>query len=500
MEQLSGLDGWFLAMETDSVFGHVGSVCIVDAKVASGVEPVLTLEGFTRFIESRLPLVPVFRRRLVSVPLGIDHPYWIDDPDFDIEYHVREIALPSPGSDRQLSEQVARLHARPLDRTRPLWELYLITGLRGGRAAVYNKIHHCAIDGVSGGDILAAVLDTSPQGRAMPGAAADAGAAAGAGGAAGAFEGQRPPGSAWMIGRGALALARQPLQAVRVVADLARSIPGLASVVGPSLVHRLGGKDNEDLLSQGGLRAPATPFNAPVSAHRRWAFADLPLADVKSLRAGTDLTVNDVVMALCTGALRRWLDLHEALPSAPLIAAVPVSVRSQAEDGTYGNKVSMLLAPMPTNLADPGERLAAMHEAMRAVKDQHGAIPANLLADITQFAMPALANQGWRLSAKFRLMERVNPWNLFISNVPGPNVPLYYAGAELLAYYPVSALFDGQGLNITVMSYRGSLFFGLVSCPKLVPDLDLMAGFLRDELDALMSAAHPRQGPSLAAG
>jgi diacylglycerol O-acyltransferase / wax synthase len=488
VEQLSGLDGWFLAMETDSVFGHVGSVCIVDAKVASGVESRLTLEGFTRFIESRLPLVPIFRRRLVSVPLGIDHPYWIDDPDFDIEYHVREIALPSPGSDRQLSEQVARLHARPLDRTRPLWELYLITGLRGGRAAVYNKIHHCAIDGVSGGDILAAVLDPSPQGRPVPEVEAAA------------FEGQRPPGSAWMIGRGALALARQPLQAFRVVTDLARSIPGLASVVGPPLVHRLGGKDNEDLLSQGGLRAPATPFNAPVSAHRRWAFADLPLADVKSLRAGTDLTVNDVVMALCTGALRRWLDLHEALPSVPLIAAVPVSVRSQAEDGTYGNKVSMLLAPMPTNVADPGERLAAMHEAMRAVKDQHGAIPANLLADMTQFAMPALANQGWRLSAKFRLMERVNPWNLFISNVPGPNVPLYYAGAELLAYYPVSALFDGQGLNITVMSYRGNLYFGLVSCPKLVPDLDLMAGFLRDELDALMSVANTRHGPSLAAG
>jgi diacylglycerol O-acyltransferase / wax synthase len=486
VEQLTGLDGWFLAMETDSVYGHVGSVCVVDAKAHKGVETHLTLESFTRFIESRLPLVPIFRRRLVSVPLGLDHPYWIDDPDFDIEYHVREIALPSPGSDRQLSEQVARLHARPLDRTRPLWELYLITGLRGGRAAIYNKIHHCAIDGVSGGDILAAVLDVSPQGRPVPEAVA--------------FEGQRPPGSVWMLGRGTLALARQPLQAFRVAADLARSIPGLANTFGPPLAQRLKGKDSEDLLSQANLRAPNTPFNAPVSAHRRWAFADLPMTDVKSLRAGTDLTVNDVVMALCAGALRRWLELHEALPDAPLVAAVPVSVRSQAEDGTLGNKVSMLLAPLPTNLPDPGERLAAMHEAMRSVKDQHGAIPASLLADMTQFAMPALANQGWRLSAKLRLMERLNPFNLFVSNVPGPNVQLYYAGAELLAYYPVSALFDGQGLNITVMSYRGTLFFGLVSCPKLVPDLDVMAGFLRDELEALMSAASTRRGPTLAAG
>jgi diacylglycerol O-acyltransferase len=182
------------------------------------------------------------------------------------------------------------------------------------------------------------------------------------------------------------------------------------------------------------------------------------------------------------------------------VAAVPVSVRSQEEDGTYGNKVSMLLAPMPTNLSDPGERLAAMHEAMRSVKDQHGAIPAGLLADVTQFAMPALANQAWRLSAKLRLMERVNPFNLFVSNVPGPNVPLYYAGAELLAYYPVSALFDGQGLNITVMSYRGNLYFGLVSCPLLVPDLDVMADFLGDELQELTVAANARRGSDLAAG
>jgi len=278
-----------------------------------------------------------------------------------------------------------------------------------------------------------------------------------------------------------------------------RSIPGIANAVGPPLAHRLIGKDDEVLLPQPGLRAPGTPFNAPLSPHRKWAFTDLPLTEVKKLRAGSERTVNDVVMALCAGALRRWLELHEALPPAPLVAAVPVSVRSQDQNGTYGNKVSMMLAPLPTNLADPGERLAAMHEAMRAAKDQHGAIPASLLADVTQFAMPALANQAWQLSAKLRLMERVNPFNLFVSNVPGPNVPLYYAGAELLAYYPVSALFDGQGLNITVMSYRGNLYFGLVACPLLVPDLDVMAGFLREELGALI-AASGRLGPDLAVG
>jgi diacylglycerol O-acyltransferase / wax synthase len=485
VEQLSGLDGAFLAMETRTVFGHVGSVCVVDATVAQGVESGLTLEHLTQVIGSRLPLVPLLRRRLVTVPFGLDHPYWIEDLDFDIEFHVRELALPAPGNDKQLSEQVARLHARPLDHSRPLWELYLISGLSGGRAAIYSKIHHAAIDGVSGGDILTAVLDVSPKGRELP--------------AVEVFEGEAPPDPIWLLARSAVSLARQPKQAVRVATDLARTIPLLANAIGPPLAHRLAGRDDGDLLSQTGLRAPVTPFNAPLSPHRRWAFADLPLAKVKKLRKSHDragLTVNDVVMAVCAGALRRWLQLHEALPDAPLVAAVPVSVRTRDQKGTYGNHVSMMLAALPTNLSDPGDRLDAMHEAMRAAKDQHGAIPAGLLADVSQFAMPALANQAWRLSARLRLFEHVNPFNLIVSNVPGPSVPLYFAGAELLAYYPVSALVDGQGLNITVMSYRGNLYFGLVACRELVPDLDVMAGYLRDELDALTSAAASAATPT----
>jgi len=478
VEQLSGLDGAFLAMETRSVFGHVGSVSIVDALTSDGREPGMTLQHLTKVIESRLPLVPLFRRRLVMVPFGLDHPYWIEDPDFDIEFHVRELALPFPGNDRQLSEQVARLHARPLDRSRPLWELYLITGLHGGRAAIYSKIHHAAIDGVSGGDILTAVLDVSPQGRELRSVER--------------FEGEQPPDAALLLGRSAVNLARQPLRALRLISGLARSIPGIANVFGDPIAQLMGGKD-DDVLTQTRLRAPTTPFNAPVSPHRRWAFADLPLGEVKKLRRGFDgdeLTVNDVVMAVCAGALRRWLLLHEALPPAPLIAAVPVSVRTKDQKGESGNRVSMMLAALPTNMPDPGDRLAAMHEVMRAAKDQHGAIPAGLLADVSQFAMPALANQAWRLSAKLRLFERASPFNLFVSNVPGPNVPLYFAGAELLAYYPVSAVVDGQGLNITVMSYRDNLHFGLVACRQLVPDLDVMAGFLRDELDALNATAN----------
>ena len=255
------------------------------------------------------------------------------------------------------------------------------------------------------------------------------------------------------------------------------------------LVDRLLGRDSGVVLGSTGLRAPATPFNRSVSPHRRWAFVSLPFADVKQVKDATPgVTVNDVVMALSAGALRRWLLDHDALPAAPLVAAVPVSVRTEAQKGTGGNRISSMIAAIPTDLADPADRLAACHEAMRAAKEQHGALPADVLADVAQFAMPALAGQAARLAARLRIVERVNAFNLIISNVPGPNVPLYYCGATLLAYYPLSAIADGQGLNITVMSYAGQLHFGLIADRDLVPDLDVMAGYLRDELTALATA------------
>ncbi|MCA1710305.1 MAG: wax ester/triacylglycerol synthase family O-acyltransferase [Actinobacteria bacterium] len=474
MQQLSGLDAAFLAMETSAVFGHVGSVCVIDPSTAP--EP-LTLDRLTTLIENRLHLIPPFRRRLVEVPLGLDQPYWIEDPGFDVEYHVRELALPEPGDDRQLAEQAARLHARPLDRRRPLWELYLIHGLQGGRKAIYTKVHHAAIDGVSGNDILAAVLDLSPDGR---------------------DEGDIPewtcdkqPGNVSMLARSAVSLTSHPVRAARVSYGLVRSLPGLAASPGrPKLpiVDRLLKRDANVVLSSAGLRAPATPFNKSVSPHRRWAFISLPLDDVKQVKNVLGTTVNDVVMALSAGALRRWLLDHDALPEAPLVAGVPVSVRTEDQKGTGGNRVSSMIAPIPTNLADARERLQACHEAMQAAKAQHGALPADMLADVAQFAMPALAGQAARLAARLRLVERINAFNLIISNVPGPNIPLYYAGCRLEAYYPLSAIADGQGLNITVMSYGGQLHFGLIADRQLVPDLDKMAGYLADELAELKKA------------
>ena len=475
MQQLTGLDAAFLAMETHAVFGHVGSVCLLDPSTSP--DPV-TLEKVTRLIESRLHLMPPFRRRLVTVPLGLDQPYWIEDPDFNIEYHVREIALPSPGDDKQLAEQAARLHARPLDRNRPLWELYLIHGLAEGRMAIYSKVHHAAIDGVSGSDILTAILDLTPEGGTVE--APDV-----------AWRGESEPGALGMLSRSAVSLAVQPVRAARMAYTLARSLPALASAPGrPRLpvVDRLLRRDGDVVLQSSGLRAPVTPFNKAISPHRRWAFRSLPLEEVKAVKNLAGGTVNDVVMALSTGALRRWLLDHDALPDSPLVAAVPVSIRTEAEKGAAGNKVSTMIAPLPTNLADPLERLAACTVAMRAAKEQHGALPATLLSDVTEFAMPALAGQAARLAARVRLLERVNPFNLFISNVPGPNIPLYYAGCRILGYYPLSAIADGQGLNITVCSLSGQLHFGLIADRELVPDLDVMAEYLAEELAVLTKA------------
>jgi diacylglycerol O-acyltransferase / wax synthase len=475
VHQLTGLDAAFLAMETSAVYGHVGSICIVDPSTAP--QP-LTLEHLQEVIASRLHLVPPFRRRLAEVPFGFDQPYWIEDPDFDIEFHVRELALPAPGDDRQLADQAARLHARPLDRRRPLWELYLISGLSGGRVAIYTKVHHAAIDGVSGNDILAAVLDLSPEGRDL--------------GEVPPWECDEAPGPVPLLARSLVSLAGQPVRAARLGFSLATSLPGLAlSPSRPSLpvIDRfLPRRGASAVLQQTGLRAPRTPFNRTVSPHRRWAFCTVSLDDVKQIKRAAGCTVNDVVMAVTAGALRHWLLDHDALPDSPLIAAVPVSVRTEEQRGTGGNRVSTMVAPMGTHLTDPVERLQHAHEAMRAAKDQHGALPADLLSDVTQFAAPALAGQAARLAARLRLVEWLSPFNLIVSNVPGPNRPLYYAGAKLLAYYPLSAIADGQGLNITVMSYADGMHFGLIADRELVPDLDRMAGYLVDEVAELKKA------------
>ncbi|MGO9558535.1 MAG: WS/DGAT/MGAT family O-acyltransferase [Acidimicrobiales bacterium] len=473
MQQLTGLDASFLALETTTATGHVGGVCVLDP---SHAPHELDLAALTQLMGDRIPLVPVMRRKLLDVPLGLDQPYWIDDPDFDLEYHIREIALPRPGSDAQLCEQVARLHARALDRRRPLWEIYLITGLHAGRIAVYTKIHHAAIDGVSGAELLTVLLDLSPDGRELPESKPFAPAA--------------PPHRALLAARATARLAWRPVETVRITRDLVRAIPKLAPALSPVLGGMLGlDRGDGSVISTSPGRPPATPFNKPITAHRRLAFRSVDLNTVKRVKNTFGVSVNDVVMAMCAGALRTWLSERDALPESPLVAMIPVSVRDESGKGKMGNRVSSMLAVLPTNLSDPEQRLTVVHEATKVAKAQQAAIPQGLVDDISDFAPPALVARAARVVFATGVLHRLPPFNLTISNVPGPNVPVYLGGAKLLAQYPVSVITDGQGLNITVVGYLGQLHFGLTACRELVPDVDVLAGYLSDELDILSEAA-----------
>ncbi len=301
MQQLTGLDAAFLAFETANSTGHVGGVCVLDPQEAP--EP-LTLARLTAVLGERCRWCPVLRRKLLHVPLDLDQPYWVDDPDFDIEYHIREIALPRPGSDAQLAEQVARLHARPLDRSRPLWEIYLITGLARRRAAVYTKIHHAAIDGVSGAELLTVLLDLTPEGRELPPSEP--------------FRPARPPGPVTMTALAAAHLAWRPVQTVRFTNELVRVLPTAAPAL-RTLVGEMLGLNRGDgaIIPTTPGRAPATPFNKPITPHRRVAFRSVDLATVKAVKNAFGVSVNDVVMAMSAGALRRWLADHHALPDGP---------------------------------------------------------------------------------------------------------------------------------------------------------------------------------------
>jgi diacylglycerol O-acyltransferase / wax synthase len=476
MQQLTGLDASFLALETTNSTGHVGGVCILDPRDAP---QRLTLATLTSLIGQRLPQVPVLRRRLLEVPLGLDQPYWIDDDTFDLEYHVREIALPRPGSESQLAEQVGRLHARPLDRRRPLWEMYLVTGLAKRRMAVYTKVHHAAIDGASGAELLTVLLDLSPDGRELPPAAE--------------FRPGRPPGAAVMTARAAARLAWRPVQTAVIASELARMLPTLGPALRPLVSGMLGlGRGDGSVIPTAPGRAPATPFNRPITPHRRVAFRSVDLATVKAVKNAFGVSVNDVVMAMSAGALRHWLEDHHALPSVPLVAMIPISVRDEASKGALGNKVSAMLAILPTHLDDPERRLTIVHEATKVAKSQQAAIPQGLVENISDFAPPALTARAARVVFATGVLHRLPPFNVCISNVPGPNIPVYLGGSKLLAHYPVSVLTDGQGLNITLIGYLGQLHFGLVACRELVPDIDTLAGYLVDELAVLAKVAAER--------
>ena len=480
MRQLTSLDTQFLALEGKRHTGHVAGLAILDA--SERPTGTLTAAEIQALIVERLPLLPPLRWRLKEVPLNLDYPYWIDDPDFDVDYHVRELALPVPGSDDQLAEQVARIVGRPLDRARPLWEVYLISGLESGHVAMLTKIHHAVIDGVSGAEVTGLLLDLTPEGRELPVPERWA-------------DDEAVPGRLGMAARGLLGVPKYPLRAVRAlpsaVPNLEETVfgtlPGVTTVGGIAkrLKHLATGEEGP-VNVRGKLVAPKTTFNGRVSPHRRFAFGQLDLAQVKAVKNAHGTTVNDVVVSVCAGAVRRWLVAHDELPEGPLVVQVPVSVRTDEQLGTYGNRIMLMSAPLFTEEADPVARLLRTHEALDGMKERHRAMPASLLQDANDFIPPAVFSRAARLTFRLATSSPGRPqWNLVISNVPGPQFPLYCAGARLVANYPVSVITDGMGLNITAMSYCGKLDFGIVADREQMPDVAELITWLGDELDAL---------------
>jgi diacylglycerol O-acyltransferase / wax synthase len=489
MRQLTPLDAQFLAIETSRTYGHVGGLAVYDPSTAP--DGKLGIPELCARVAERLHLLPPFRWRLVQVPLGLDLPYWTEDEDFDLDFHIRESAVPPPGDDGQLAQTVSRIFARPLDRSRPLWELYLIHGLEGGRVALLTKVHHAVVDGVSGNEILTVLLDPSPEGRAIEPPPEDT------------PPGGRP-GDLEMLGRGLAGLARQPVRALRSVPT---ALPNLTELPGanafpgvPSLSRaltgarrRLGGPQDPGILEVTGARPPRTCFNGPISAHRSFAFGSVSLETVKAIKNAAGVKVNDVVVAVCAGAVREFLIERDELPDDPLVAMVPVSVRGGDEQGTFGNRISTMIVPIPTDVADPLKRLERAHELLRSAKEHHAALPADLLTDASAFVPPAVAALAARTTVGILGRTRP-PLNLVISNVPGPRLPLFIAGARLEAHYPVSAIVDGVGLNMTVMSYLDHVDFGIVADRDQLPDVWPLLDASRRELDLLAAALLPTPG------
>jgi WS/DGAT/MGAT family acyltransferase len=380
---------------------------------------------------------------------------------------------------------VARIVARPLDRAHPLWELYVIHGLEGGRVGLLTKVHHAAVDGMSGAEIMSILYDLGPEGREVP---PEEGT-----------HGERVPGQLELLGRTMLGVPR-PLKALSVLpAALPRldSVPVVGALPGAMTAARLAtrvarlGRGTADggVLERTNVAAPRTRFNAHVSAHRRFAFTSLSLERIKAVKNAAGVTVNDTVVAICAGGLRRWLEERDELPAEPLVSMVPVSVRSREQIGTFGNRVSTMFVPIPTDEPEPGRRLQRAHEILGSAKERHRALPAELLADASQFIPPALAARAARVTSEVLASRRLaSPLNLVISNVPGPRMPLYCAGARLEHNYPVSVILDGVGLNITCLSYMDRVDFGIVCCREMVDDAWSLVRAVEDELAELDEA------------
>lgn len=457
-DRLTGLDSSFLHLERDSAHMHVAG-CMVFSGTAPAYEELIAE------ITARLHLVPRYRQRLAFVPLDQGRPVWVDDPHFNTTYHVRHTALPRPGGDAELRRLAGRVFSQALDRDRPLWELWLVEGLADDRFALLSKTHHALVDGVSGVDIATVLFDTSPD--PMPVAPPDHEWVA------------RPlPSKAQLLADALLERTTAPKEIVRGVRATLRGPRAVAGKVGQALAG-LGA------TAWAGLKAaPPSPFNVRIGPHRRFTWVEADLAQFKSVKNSLSGTVNDVVLTVVAGGLGRYMRLHSQ-PTGDVVlkAMVPVSVRADIDRGALGNRVAAMWAPLPVGMTEPVERYLTISRAMEGIKESGQAVGAQVLTQLSGFAPPTIMAQAMRLQARQRL------FNLVVTNVPGPQRPLYVLGRELQAIYPMVPLAENTALGIAIMSYNGHLDFGLVSDYDALGDLDTLAEELRSSIEELVAAA-----------
>jgi WS/DGAT/MGAT family acyltransferase len=470
-EQLSGLDAFFLHAESARTPMHIGSCAIYDP--ASAAEGKVRLKDILKFVNDRTHRAKTFRQKLKQVPLDFDRPYWIDDPDFDIEFHIRHIALPQPGDWRQLCIQVARLHARPLDLSKPLWEFTVIEGLDNvpgipkGSYAIVSKVHHCAIDGASGVEIAEAIHSLKPEGEVDSDEPTQSSG--------------REVGTLELLARANYNNLLKPFQALMHAGRMA-----------PGALKYAVGLTRDDFKLFGGS-VPRTRFNGIVSGQRVFEAVSFSLADVKKIRQKTPgVTVNDVMLAVVGGALHRYLDSKDELPEESLVAMAPVSVRSNSEKSALGNEVSALSIALGTHISDPLERLQFTHEKAVKSKEISNAIGAREISEISKLAPAMIFGVATRLYSRLGLANQLSPmFNTVVTNVPGPPVPLYMAGARMVRSFGVGPVMDSMGLFQAVTSYCGEICIAVTACRDMLPDPAFYAKCLQSSFDDLFAASLP---------
>ncbi|MFT5710890.1 MAG: diacylglycerol O-acyltransferase [Halioglobus sp.] len=470
MHQLTGMDASFLYLETPNAPMHISGLAIYDPSTAPG--------GKVRFKEvienygQRLRVIPAMTRTLVEVPLKLDHPYWVSDGNYDPEFHIRHIALPKPGDWRQLCILISRLHARPLDRSHPLWEVYVIEGLDNvegvpkGSFAVFSKTHHAAIDGTSGMEMTAAIHDLSPDYKTVQNLAA--------------ITVDSQPSKFELLVRAQLNTIKKPFNFISVARN---TVPGMARAYNATRKGELKQVKN----------VPRTRFNGNVSPHRVFQAITVDLEDVKKIKNSVDgATVNDAALTIVGGALRKYLEKHDELPEQSLAAMAPVNVRTDA-DKSGGNVVSALTVELRTDIEDPVERLIAVHEGTKDAKAYANAVGAKTMTDYTQFIPSTLTAQAAKLASRWGLMSRMKPtFNCVVTNVPGPPIPLYSTGAKMVSNFGTGPVLDGLGLFHVISSYCGQFVISATSCRTMMPDPDFYRQCLLDSFTELLAGAQKR--------